>query len=616
MPIKKGGKTGLLEKHLLALVLALIIIGLVLRALPLRYPGLYESDVYFHYLVLRQAVAGNFQVPAINALSNSNGIVFEPKGFYYLTLIPYYLLRDVLSIYQFLRIIPLLYAALQFILFYIFVGKITQNRKFQLLALFLFVFSVANLARTSALTYRGDGFLGVFLLASLILVATVYESDRHIALYSLLSAFLLSICNLIWNGGIIGFAVLSFSLLSMALFGLFKGDDKMLKKTLALAVSLFAYFGLLALYEYAGYLTSQPLLGLPLLCAIVALNLSIISLYLLSKSIPKHKKPIAITAALIIFLLLAVFLWTYTNSSDLYYLFQNGKGSAIAHLVVTELQSPRAGFIVATEGLVSAATPLFYPVLASTFLPLAYKFIPFLILLALLPFYVNTFMEKRTNESKEIKIIALVYFAVAALLVIYAQRFITLLSVPASILEAYTLYWLYCRINVKRAAVVLITCILVLQLFMTVIYVINSAPIDNVNGQFLSAAAWINSNLPRNATLITFWPYGSQIEFYANRTVTEDSVSNQFTSNIYETWLMSANASTAPLKRLNASYLFFSYGMVSESKYLCLEALAYNCTGSYPSSNNTNLYRIANNHAIAGLSLVYANGDTKIFRLS
>jgi asparagine N-glycosylation enzyme membrane subunit Stt3 len=545
------------DRYELMLVIMLIASGVIIRAIPLMHQGFYESDVYFHYVVLKEAVSNNFIVPSINPLSDRNGLVFEPKGFYYLTLVPYYFVRNLISLYSFLRIIPLFYVILEFILFYIFAGQLIKNSKFQLLALFLLVFSISNISRTSALTYRGDGFIGMFFLASLILLALAYKSKKNNYVYALGSVFALIICGLVWNGSTFAFAVFAISVVAIAFYSFFANNTNL-----------------------------------------------------------KHKRILKISLIILAVFALAIVLGTYFSNTALYLYFQNGIGSKVAYLTVSELQPVNPSIIIGSNGLVSIITPLFYPILISSIVPLAYKWIPFLIILAVIPIYIIANLKKKNEESTEVKIIVLSYFAITAFLSVYAVRFLTILSIPAAIIEAYTLYWICTRIKSKYAIIGLIAFVLIIQALAAIVFVYGTPFPSTVNNQFIEANDWINLNLPTNATIITYWNFGAEVEFYTNRTATEDSIGNQFTNNTYQLWLMSTNSSISSLGKLNASYLMFRYDMMGERRYICLEALAYNCTASYVNSTSTNIYKIDSNQTINGLTILYSNNDTRIYRLN
>lgn len=63
---------------------------------------------------------------------------------------------------------------------------------------------------------------------------------------------------------------------------------------------------------------------------------------------------------------------------------------------------------------------------------------------------INAEASIKFTEPQPILLILLAYFAVTAYLAMHAQRFISLLSVPVSIIGAFSVYWLLAFFKTKK----------------------------------------------------------------------------------------------------------------------------------------------------------------------
>ena len=89
-----GGKRNLPSintKNLLFYIGVIAILGVTvyLRVGMYHLTGFFEPDGFYHYSIIRQAVANNFQIPKYSALSGwpAHTPVIEPNGLYEVTLI-------------------------------------------------------------------------------------------------------------------------------------------------------------------------------------------------------------------------------------------------------------------------------------------------------------------------------------------------------------------------------------------------------------------------------------------------------------------------------------------------------------------------------------------------
>ncbi len=189
----------------IAIVLLIFALTIYTRLSLVNYQGFYEPDGFYHFSVIRAAIGNNFIVPKTLGISGypNHTQVGEPDGLYWVTLFPYYFLSFFgVSAYTVQRLVPLLFGLLDVIGAYFLARIISKDRVFNLLAMGLAALSSGDAARTSALIYRGDGFVTPFLIFALAFIGLILnEKDNKRKLtYMILSAVLLSLCSLVWNG--------------------------------------------------------------------------------------------------------------------------------------------------------------------------------------------------------------------------------------------------------------------------------------------------------------------------------------------------------------------------------------------------------------------------------
>lgn len=355
----------------------MLIAGVAIRAVPLLYQTFYEPDVFFHYAVVLQAVSNNYRIPLHFSLSG-NALIAEPHGLYYLALVPYYFLHYFIGLYELVRILPLAYFALLFLIFYYFAGFFSKKREFLALAMLVFVLLPANLIRTIATEWRGDGFISMFILLSLALMLKGYQEES--IPYILASAAALSIANAVWNGGMFAYAVYSLSVLALIGHNFAKANARKLKYTAIMSLALFLYILLVLAYNAAGIIVVQADM-LAYAASAAVLCLLALAAYHLSRRRLGERKRIYLICALIVILSFAALLFGMLyNWTGFYLYFQNYGGYPNAYRTIEELQPPSAIYVGTYDSVLSLFVPAFWPLFISTMLPLSMKYLVFLML--------------------------------------------------------------------------------------------------------------------------------------------------------------------------------------------------------------------------------------------
>ena len=248
----------------LSIVVIILVATVYLRLSLIQYQGFYEPDGFYHFSVIRAAVNNNFVVPKTLVLSGWPGhtLVTEPVGLYWVTLFPYFILQFFnVSYYDVMRLIPLLFAIFDVLGAYYLSRFISKDKIFGVLVMTLVALSAGDAARTSALIYRGDGFITIFLLLALIFIAYIFKTkdrDKKIA-FMLLGALSLSICNAVWNGASFANAIVIMSFVVIMIVAFIFKKYTLYNDTGYLIGMLALWFVLVNLYRYATFFYSQAL---------------------------------------------------------------------------------------------------------------------------------------------------------------------------------------------------------------------------------------------------------------------------------------------------------------------------------------------------------------------
>ena len=267
-----GGKRNLPSintKNLLFYIGVIAILGVTvyLRVGMYHLTGFFEPDGFYHYSIIRQAVANNFQIPKYSALSGwpAHTPVIEPNGLYEVTLIPYMLLRYFgINYYTIMRLIPVLFGIFDVLGAYLLSRYLSKDRFFGLLVMAFVALSSGDAARTNALVYRGDGFITIFLIMSLVFALQIFreEKQKRKLFFAVMSGIFLSICNYVWNGAPFATAVYYLAMLLIMLLGFVYDSKKLRSSVVYMALALAVWWLLVRLYEALGFIIVQPLTGI------------------------------------------------------------------------------------------------------------------------------------------------------------------------------------------------------------------------------------------------------------------------------------------------------------------------------------------------------------------
>ncbi|MGC8669629.1 MAG: STT3 domain-containing protein [Candidatus Micrarchaeia archaeon] len=160
------------NKYVVALIVILILaIGVIERTSMLKFQGLYEPDGFYYYSIIMQTIAHHYIRPGVSVYSGFpwHNIVAESPGLEYITVIPYMFLHYFgISALSIMRIMPVVFALFEIIAAYYLTRFIVNSKLAGLLAMFFLAVSSGNGARTSALVYRGDSFISLFIMLAMI----------------------------------------------------------------------------------------------------------------------------------------------------------------------------------------------------------------------------------------------------------------------------------------------------------------------------------------------------------------------------------------------------------------------------------------------------------------
>jgi len=618
------------EKRHLALAV-IVLLALVLRLASLQYAGVfYESDVFYYFSILSQA--HGLALPALSAFdlmppAESLGLYAGPLALHLIGLPMYWAVA---------LAAPLAGTAIV-LLTYLFAEEVSEDRRLALLSAFLIAASPAMMTKTMALTFRGDSFVLIPTLLSLILLCRLYKADRRSR-----KAYLLAVAAgvsaasafAVWSGG--GFAVAAFMFTILFLSALaLPQSERSSSRLFLMAVAAESSALALLVFIASGLTQAHSPYLIPLMLALVILGAV---LGVADAVLPKaHKRS---QSALIIcftgLLLIALPLSTINTS-----LLQNG--------AISEMLPPSITYFIASYGLL-----LISPAIAFLF----YADAPLALFLA------GGFAVLVADQDKQHGIGA---FALLSLLIITmalnisAIRYNMLASVPVAIFAAWTMLLLWDKAKAHgllqeggpNAPTVmlpdgtpqyntsgmlpkfLIAAVITAYLFMAFAYVALWRPANNINDNYTAALSYIRNSTPPNSTILTAWTDGSEVEGFGQRYSYADSVAGGGGSNITDTWLLSSNSSLSAFVP-RPDYIMVRRYYINESIGFCEQynIPKFNCSKAVNASSEANFtylklkqpnfYVLLNacseagcirNMSGYGAELVYENGDSMIYKV-
>ncbi len=460
---------------LLVATAVIIYITVIYRTTMLSYAGFYEPDGFYHFSVIRAAVNNNFIVPHILHISGypAPTTVLEPEGLYWVTLLPYLLLQFFgISYYDVMRLVPVLFGIFDVLGAYLLSRMITKDKLFGILSMLFVALSMGDAARTSALIYRGDGFVTIFLILALVFAAMILKEpaeekhqhkissmqfDKKKVAYAILSAVFLSLCNYVWNGAPFATAVyMVMIIITISAAFIFQKKD-LLENSKYLVAAFVLWYVIVNLYVFIGVFVRQTFTGLNTISLLALMIIAwLLAKYLTENANKFHSLmtlPIS-RAAITLIVIVAAFAIIYLVDNQFIYEIFIGNGFIITSnfaATIQELQPPTQAFLYASFGNTLFLNPMSIVMYIGAGLTAASDArIWIAMMLLMLPYLFmqvfdsGGFMKGKAKAVFGINpgmIILMAYFAVTAYLQVHAIRFNSLVSIPLALFSAYTIYW-------------------------------------------------------------------------------------------------------------------------------------------------------------------------------
>ncbi len=591
------------------LIGAIILSGLLIRALPAANMTFFEPDNFYYYSILQQA--HNSFLPAISAYDGAPPA--ESLGLYIPALL---LMAAGLPVLWSMYGATLIAAALIMLLTYIFTMQLFKDRKIALLALIFIALIPASLTRTMMTEYRGDTFSAIFTLLMLIMLLKAYR--EHQVAWSASAGIIAALALVFWSGGTLTLAVLAFAVLGMCICAGFPAKPELHGASALLSAGSTV---LMLNGAIAKSIPSPIAIGILLIAAA-----AILYLYL---KVAKERFSKGQNAAILLLAVAAISAIFYTQIA--------AQGAGAPASQISELQPPNIPYLLSSYGILLFLTPA---------IALIGYSVP---LLAIAIGMALTFLlfRKRPQDGA---ILLAAYFLVMLAVNAYYIRFDSLAAVPISIIAAYSISRLWswasvalARIGAPSAAKAMRFSIMFGLLFiiatMLMVAYRDMATAQNgagVDSNTTAAMAWIANNTPGNSSVFALWIDGSLIGALAHRKAFSDSVALQRQGFQQWSYYIKDNLSAFPVDSPGYVFTrpFYNNSMIG----ICLGVDNYslmNCTEAfYPNGTmrqsyhgqfaRTNFYRLQYGCTAIGcllpagesaLKLVYTDGSDKVYVL-
>lgn len=589
---------------LVSVAVIVIIIGVYLRATMLKFTGFFEPDAFYYYSILTQA-AKSFIIPHYSIYSGfpTPNPTAESKGIYYVTLVPYFFLRYFgVSVYTVQRNIPMLFGIFDMIGAFFLVKYLAKSNVLGLLALTMVAFSSGDAARTSALVYRGDGFITIFLIVALILIlkGLDLESKRKYV-FMTLGAVILGIGTGVWTGSPFTIAVYMLAIIFFIIYGFIKGKGELLKNAIFLSSLLLLIYGIEKLFEYTDIIPYTILLSginffvffIPILAGSVLGYLILenkVSFFSRINRDAATRVKFLISLMFIIIIILVVVLGNYLNL-----LFTGGGGIVASNAIgitTEELQPPSFPFL-----WISFSMQLFLaPIGILAFILISKK---------------REFSDVSVNNNYGFLGI-LAYLVITSWLQAGAVRYNSIVAVPIAIFAAYAIYsigkiFFKGNIKIKNFDMLYVYIAVALIMILIIAYTAYAQSntdyqADGINPAFLNATLWLKNNTPANSTVLTMWPDGSVVEGFGNRRSYTDSVGGEINSRItpFAQFLFNDSVDTNYLYKIRPDYLLVRNYWFDEISGIAIEGLVTNISayGIDPLSLGNTSYNSTNRESV------------------
>ena len=464
------------------ILFVIVLLAVGLRAYNLRHEYFIGNDAFLHYSVLRQALNGGGLTNY--ALSFSSPLVLEPKGLYYITLVPAYLLGLDFAF----MLMPLLFGVLSVILSYYLVRDYFGSNTALLTAFFL-ALSLANAYRTSPGTYRGDGFY----LTVLVFLLIVYNKYLKGGIkHALGLGLLLGVSCAIWGGSPLGvILIISGLIIDLTIkylngaYGLFD-----LKKALVVLVVYYLIQNFLIMLDVIK--ESFFTLNKPLHFFITFAPLFVGLVYQLAPRVSKKRVLSVLVVVCIVLVALNVDVIMSVISQSLF------EQSLFYSVGVSELLPPTFTLLV---------TMLSWTL---------YLMWPGLLLLVMFVF------KKRSAMHSTY----LVWVLISVYLMLGYSRYNFLASVAVASLASLFVVKLIKAVWTAndRIAVALLLLVIVPYSIDSFVNINKIGP--RMNDAWFDALSWVKDNLEPGLT-VTWWDHGSWVQYYDSFPTAVDSVTGQ-----------------------------------------------------------------------------------------
>ncbi len=613
-------------------ILAVFVVTIYIRIPLLQYQGFYEPDGFYHFSVIRAAVLHGFSIPHYLSISGwpASTLVAEPFGMYWVTLVPYAFLQYFgVSYYTVMRLVPLLFALLDVVGAYVLARFISKDRVFGLLVMAFVGLSAGDAARTSALIYRGDGFVTIFLILALIFMGLILNEKRRkkLLIYAFLAGLSLSVGSLVWNGSSFAVAIYVLAFVLIAAYAFIADKEDLLDKMKYVLIGMVVWFVLSWLYVATGSMLSQTLMS-PDFLGIVAIGA--IGWYLFKWLLKnKSRYQVALTGLgrltiLIALIAVGVVVFYVAAYGFIYNIFV-ANGFVITSsfaATIQELTPPTFSFLFASFNITLFMSPMTIIIALSSMVGGSAVILWIVLLFGFLPYLLMRVYDSKgwlggsARLSFDVKpeiFMLVAYFALTALLQMSAIRFNSLVSIPLAIFSAYTLYWILLivkkltdsdtRIIFYSIAAVLLVIILIVMFYYDTQYG-SFSQADFINPLFLNATVWLKNNTPSNSVVLTLWPDGSVVEGWGNRTSVTDSVGSQNPAKAdpFATWLLNSSNDPAFLESsINGkpNYLLVRNIWLEESQGIFIESYLNSSMAQYYGYGPlTSIFESANGSAL------------------
>ncbi len=612
--------------YVVALSIVIVAVGIYMRSGVLQYTGFFEPDGFFHYSVIEQAITNNLIVPMTSQYSGfpMHNEITEPLGLYYVTLIPYSFLQYFgVTAYAIQRLMPLIFAIAEMVVAYFIVQHLSKSRALGLIAMLMLALSGGDAARTSALVYRGDSFITLFMLLSLLFMFKAIETKEGRKKYAfmLLSPIALGIGTAVWNGSPYTIIVYMLAIILIEIYAFIRGNLNLSKDSMLLGAALIVEYGIQHLFEATKVIRLEQAFSSPHFFIFYApMVLGGILFYYILKA--KRETQIFSTVrgrsaflAGISVVAIIVIVGAFYNYLGI---IATGNGLVASGnsftSTIQELQQPTMPYLWVSFSLELFLVPLAFILFALYSNRRAFGAIAIAILLFVGLYYLNymtpstlfwvdvligaaafvVVVAKHSEEEHTVKnaafVALLAYFVVTFYLQSNAVRFNALVGSPIAIMAAYALYRMGKDINglkfkagfLRPFYAYVIVAIIAVGIMTYVSYgqMVTEAQADGINPAFLNATAWIRNSTPTNATFLTLWPDGSVVEGWGHRQSITDSVGGQGNISVTEfpVFLFSTRPDAAYLEKVHPDYLLVRGFWFQESGGIAQEGSIQNQT--------------------------------------